>query len=201
MNGRLFGGRPWVPALVVLPMFAGFALGGVQAGTAIGALTMAGVIYLAIRAESDGPIEIAAPSAGVPGGIMVLLLAPIEDPRTAAIIAEIGDPSRPEAGAKGLLMLAPACSTTLDRWADDLEGARFESQRILAVSMASLAAAGIEAEGRVGDGDLVQAAEDALRSFAATEVAVVVLEGAAKRPIAILERRLERPLRRVEPSP
>lgn len=60
-----------------------------------------------------------------------------------------------------------------------------------------MAAAGIRAEGRVGDGDMVLATEDALRVCAATEVVVVFREGELEREISRLERRLPVPLRRV----
>jgi hypothetical protein len=178
-------------------MFAGFAFFGVQVGTVTSGLTIAVIVYLAVRAESDGPIEVADPGPGVPGGVLVIATTAIEDPRTASIVAAIGDPSRPESGDRGLLVLAPARSSRLDRWADDLESARFESQRVLTVSLATMAAAGIVAEGRVGDGDVVLAAEDTLRSYAATEVVVVAREGTFERELEKLERRLQQPLRRV----
>lgn len=197
MSGDFLRGRPWLPALLIVPMFAGFALGGVQIGTAIGGVTLVGIVYFAVRAESEGPIEVAEAGPEVPGGVLVIATTAIEDPRTAGIVAAIGDPSRPEAGEEGLLVLSPARSTRLDRWADDLERARFESQRVLAVSLATMAAAGIRAEGRVGDGDLVRAAEDTLRSYAASEVVVVARESTFEREIATLERRLKRPVRRV----
>lgn len=197
MNGRLFGGKPWAPALVILPMFAGFAFLGVQGGTAIGALTLAGVIVLAVRQENDGPMEIAEPGDDVPGGILVIVLAAIEEPRVAGVLAAIGDPSREESGDAGLLILAPARISRMDHWTGDLEQARFESQRVLAVSVATLAAAGIGAEGRVGDGDLVVAAEDVLRTYAATEVVVVAAPDEQEKEIATLEQRLTVPLRRI----
>jgi hypothetical protein len=197
LRGNFLKGRPWLPALLVLPMFAGFAFFGVQVGTVTSGLTIAVIVYLAVRAESDGPIEVADPGPGVPGGVLVIATTAIEDPRTASIVAAIGDPSRPESGDRGLLVLAPARSSRLDRWADDLESARFESQRVLTVSLATMAAAGIVAEGRVGDGDVVLAAEDTLRSYAATEVVVVAREGTFERELEKLERRLQQPLRRV----
>jgi hypothetical protein len=98
-------------------------------------------------------------------------------------------------------VIAPARSSRLDRWADDIERARFDAQRSLTVSLASLAAAGVQAEGRVGDGDALRAAEDALRSYAASEVIVVARPGTEERALAELERRLPRPLRRIEIDP
>ena len=44
------------------------------------------------------------------------------------------------------------------------------------ITVASLAKAGIAAEARVGDEDLVQAVEDQLRSFPATEVVLATGE-------------------------
>ncbi|MCB0874650.1 MAG: hypothetical protein R2718_06125 [Solirubrobacterales bacterium] len=189
--------RPLVPALSIVPMFAAFILFGTEAAVLVAGLTLAAIIAVAVADRDDGAFEVATPGAGVPGGVLVIVLAPIEDPRTAGVLAAIGDPSRPEAGDRGLLLLAPARSRAIDRWTDDLESARYESQRVLTVSMATMAAAGVEAEGRVGDGDVVQAAEDVLRSYAATEVVVVARAREFERPIAELERRLDRPLRRI----
>lgn len=190
------GGRTWLLALVILPCVAGFLLVGGQAGLALGCATAAALVVVAARSKPDVPIEVVEPAPGVPGGLLVLAISPLDHPRTAGIIASIADPSRVEAGS-GVLVLAPAKSTRLARWADDLEAARFESQRVLTVSLASLATAELQAEGRVGDGDPLQAAEDALRTYAASEVVVVAAEGEAEREIAELERRLEIPLRRI----
>jgi hypothetical protein len=197
LSGDFLRGRPWLPALLIVPIFIGIALFGAQAVSAGGAILVAAVVILAVRSGGDGPIEVAERGPDVPCGILVIVTAAIEDPRTAGIVAAIGDPSRKEAGEDGLLVLAPARSSRLQRWADDLEQARFESQRVLTVSLATMAAAGIPAEGRVGDWDVVLAAEDTLRTYAATEVVVVAREGEFERETAKLERRLPVPLRRV----
>lgn len=164
----------------------------------MGACTAAAILFVAARSTPEHPIEVADPGPGVPGGILVLALAPIDDPGTAGAVGAMGDPSRAEAG--GMLVIAPARSRMVDRWADDLDKARFESQRLLTVALATLATAGVEAEGRVGDGDPLRAAEDALRTYAATEVVVVAHEGEERRQLGELERRLELPLRRVDPG-
>ncbi|MCB0865221.1 MAG: hypothetical protein KDB58_05870 [Solirubrobacterales bacterium] len=195
-DGPLFGGRAWLPALLIVPMFLGFAFLGVQGGTVIGTLTLAAVVVWAIRANPEGPIEIAAPGEGVRGGVLVVLLAPIDDPPVAGVLAAITDPSRREAGEP--LLLAPTRIGRLDRFFGDIEAARFESQRVLAVSVATLAAAGIEVEGRVGDDDVVLAAEDTLRTYAATEVVVFAPGEDDDGAIAKLERRLGIPLRRID---
>jgi hypothetical protein len=197
LNGELIRRYPWLPALLVVPVFVGIGLAGAQVGSAIGALIVALVLVLVVRGARNEPIEVAAPGPDVPEGILVVALVAIEDPRTAGIVAAIGDPSRPEAGEEGMLVLAPARTSRLERWGDDIERARFESQRVLTVSLATMAAAGLRAEGRVGDGDMVVATEDALRVYAATEVVVVARDGELKKEIDRLERRLPVPVRRV----
>lgn len=199
MIGPARRSRVWLVGLLLLPIGAAFLFTGAQVSLAIGAATAAAIVVVAARAGPEGPIEVAAPESGASGGLLVVALSTIEDPRTAGVIAAMADPAR-EAGAGGMLLLAPARGKLLDRWADDLERARFESQRVLAVSVATLAAAGVAAEGRVGDGDPRQAVEDALRTYAATEVIVVAGSGVATDAIAKLERRLTIPLRRVEPG-
>ena len=91
--------------------------------------------------------------------LLVVVGRPVEDPRTtSAIAAEAGiDGSRDLAE---VLILAPARIGFLDRWASDLEPARREAQETLVISVASLAKAGVVAEARVGDEDIVQAVED-----------------------------------------
>ncbi len=100
------------------------------------------------------------------------------------------------------LILAPVRIGFLDRWASDLEGARRAAQDDLVLTVASLAAAGVEAEARVGDEDLVQAVEDQVGSFPASEV-ILVTTGAAEDPDAEqaateLGARLRAEFRRVE---
>lgn len=194
------GGRTWLLGLIILPPAAAFVFVGAQLGLALGCAMAALLVIVAARAQPDEPIEIAEPGPGVPGGLLVLAVDPIEDPRTAGVVAAMADPSRPQAGERGLLVVAPARSSTFDRWADDIERGRFEGQRSLAVSIASLATAGVEAEGRVGDGDVLRAAEDVLRGYAASEVIVVARPDSERRRLAELERRLPRPLHRVEPA-
>lgn len=194
---ELTGGRTWLLGLLIVPSLLGFIFLDAGVGLLLGLATSAALLVIAARARPDGPIEIAEPGAGVRGGVLVILLAPIEEPRLAGLLAAVGDPSREVSGGDGLRLLAPVRIATLDRWAGDVAQARFESQRVLAVSVATLAAAGIEAEGRVGDDDIVQATEDTLRSYAATEVVVFAPGERHEREIANLERRLKVPFRRV----
>jgi predicted TIM-barrel enzyme len=68
--------------------------------------------------------------------------------------------------------------------------------------VAALAAADVEARGKVGDADIVQAVEDTLASFPATDVVLVTgsreSDQAGMRAAEELRRRLDRPLRHLE---
>ena len=178
-------------------MFIGFVFFGVEIGGAIAGLTLVAIIVVTVLDEEDGAIEIASPGAGVPGGVLVVAIAAIEDPGTAGEVAAIADAAPSESGQPGLLVVSPARARLLDRWAGDLDRASFESQRTLTISLATLAAAGHPAEGRVGDGDVVQATEDTLRGYAATAVVMVAHRGDFGRRIDKLERRLDRSFQRV----
>jgi hypothetical protein len=94
-----------------------------------------------------------------------------------------------------ILVVAPSRHRFLDRWMSDLGPGREQAQRRLVLSLASLAKAGIGASARIADEDVVQAAEDELRSFPATEVVLVTgargRDGAGDAAAADLESRLE----------
>ena len=180
--------------ILVIAVLAVLFVAGARVALALGLASAGALIVLAARARSDAPIEVAEAPPGHDPGLLVLTVAPIEEPRAANQVAGAG-------GGAGVLVIAPAKSSRLDRWATDLDRARFESQRSLTISLASLATAGVGAEGRVGDGDPLQAAEDALRSYAASSVIVVAREGQEQRRLRELERRLEIPLRRIDPGP
>ena len=62
-------------------------------------------------------------------------------------------------------VLVPARIGFLDRWASDVEPAREAAQRSLVATVAALAKAGVKAEARVGDEDVVQAVEDQLQTL------------------------------------
>lgn len=92
----------------------------------------------------------------------------------------------------------PATQTRTARWLSDLRAAREGAGRSLAISLGTLAAGGLDAAGRIGDGDPVQAVEDELRSYPAQEV-VLVLGGAVDAAaVEEIRRRLDRPVRAVE---
>jgi hypothetical protein len=71
-----------------------------------------------------------------------------------------------------VLVVTPALNSPLRHWVSDEDGARAAAQERLDISLAQLAAAGVQARGEVGDGDPLQAMEDALRTFGADEIII-----------------------------
>lgn len=188
---------------LILPSALAFAIIGPQLGLAVGALTVAALILVAARAGYDEPIEVAS-GADARYRLLVVAAEPIEDPavieQIATIAAEGQSLAEPQCEPE-LLVVAPARSSTLDRWASDLGRARGTARRVLAISLGTLAAAGLDAAGRVGDSDLVQAVEDELHTFAAREVVLIGAAGVRAGAAGDLRRRLDRPVRELSPAP
>jgi hypothetical protein len=79
---------------------------------------------------------------------------------------------RAEGYREDVLVVCPALNAPLRHWVSDEDGARAAAQQRLQTSLSRLAEAGVEARGEVGDGDPLQAIEDALRTFGADEVII-----------------------------
>jgi hypothetical protein len=188
---------PLLVAAIAVPIVAGFLVGGPGIGVSVGALVAFAVVLIAVRQRPRGAI-----GAGAPPGrrLLVVVARAIEDPRTVASIAALAGASDGHPAAESVLVLAPARTRFLDRWASDLEQARRAAQEKLVVTVASLAKAGVEAEARVGDEDLVQAVEDQIGSYPATEVVLVTADPEtdpdAERAANELRERLSIPLER-----
>src|SRR5919109_1959637 len=71
-----------------------------------------------------------------------------------------------------VLVVCPALNTPLKHWVSDEDGARSAAQERLDRSLARLHDAGIDARGEIGDGEPLQAMEDALRTFGADEIII-----------------------------
>ena len=71
-----------------------------------------------------------------------------------------------------VLVVTPALNSPLKTWVSDEDGARAAAHERLDDSLAKLADAGVQARGEVGDGDPLQAIEDALRTFGADEIII-----------------------------
>jgi hypothetical protein len=188
-----------VVVAIAVPIAVAFYAGGPGVGVAAGALVAVAIVVVAVRERPRGAIGEPL-SAGDTRRLLVVVGAPVEDPNAIREIAELAEGDTAAARAE-VLVLSPARIGFLDRWASDVEGARREAQQRLVITVASLAKAGIVAEARVGDEDLVQAVEDRLQSFAATDV-VLVTGSAGEDPAGEvaateLERRLRARFRRL----
>lgn len=191
---------PLVVAAIAVPVAVAFWAGGPGVGVAAGALVAVAIVVVAVRDRPRGAIGEPLSSVG-PRRLLVVVSRPVEEAGAIHEIAELADGGRSTSAVAEVLVLSPARIGFLDRWASDVEGARREAQRRLVITVASLAKAGVAAEARVGDEDVVQAVEDRLRSFAATDV-VLVTGGADEDPAgeaaaAELERRLRARFRRL----
>ena len=196
--------RPWMLPLIVaalaVPIVAGFAFGGPPVGLALGALAVAVLLVVAAAARYDEPIE-TVPAPDMRYRLLVVADEPVDDPGLVERIAAIAEEGRAvldRSQEPQVLVVAPARISLVDRWASDLGAAREAAARVLAISLASLAAAGLDASGRVGDPDPVQAISDELLSFPAREVVLVAGPGLGGAEAEEVGRRLDRPVRLID---
>ncbi len=192
---------PLIAAAIVVPIVAGFAIAGPGLGVGVASLIAFAIVWIAVRQTPRGPIG-SPPEAGRRDVLLVITCA-VEEPADVQRIAAAAELAG-DGGDASVLVLSPARIGFLDRWASDVESSRQAAQENLVATVAALAKAGIAAEARVGDEDVVQAVEDQLQSFVASEV-VLVGEGepsdADRAAAAELESRLRADFRRVELSP
>ena len=191
---------PLIVAAIAVPIALAFYLGGPGIGVGVGALVAVGIVYVAVRQRPQGGI---GPSReGVdPHRVLVVLADRLEQPLA---VEQVSSSIRDSGRDARVMVLAPAHIGFLDRWASDVEAARRDAQQRLVVSVAALAAAGIEAEARVGDEDIVQAVEDQLGSFPAAEVILVYAgpeDAVAARAARELRARLRTGFRQVLSDP
>ena len=138
-------------------------------GVAVFVLLTAIGFWLWLRARSTEP---PLPTTVAPG---------TEDVRRVLVIANetVGGnvlfdviAERAEGVAEEVLVVCPALNSPLRTWVSDEDGARAKARERLDATLGRLAAAGIQARGEVGDGDPVQAIDDALRTFGADEIVI-----------------------------
>jgi hypothetical protein len=167
---------PLIVAGVVVPIVAAFMLGGPGMGVAIGALAVVGLVVFAIRQRPEGPIS-SADRSDAKHHVLIVVAGGVEDPADVAEITRVAGIRGDDDEEDEVRVLVPARIGFLDRWASDVEDARHRAQQRLVMTVAALAKAGVAAEARVGDEDIVQAVEDQLQSYPATEVVLVSGEG------------------------
>ncbi len=188
---------PVVVAAICVPVVLAIMIGvvtveGTGPGLAAGALAVAALIVLAVRARPRDRMEVAEHRDA---GRRVLLVATIDaTPKAAERVASLA------AGAEDVRLLVPLRSRRLDRWLSADDDARADAERRLAHSAGALVAAGLPVSGSVGDADAQQALEDELRSFPADAV-ILLAEPGADDELPDAEERLGLPLAKVVVEP
>ena len=145
-------------------------LGGAWGGASVWAvLTAAAVALYLVPRPAGRELRTAPPRLG--GADERLTLVVVADTQVDGSV--VGAIEKASIGyRKRVLVVCPARVSRVDRWTSAVDGARAQSQRHLDESLACLRAAGIEAQGAIGDEDPLRAIEDALRTFGADSIVV-----------------------------
>jgi hypothetical protein len=143
--------------------------GGTWAGLIVFIVLSAGVVawWLRTRREERPRQTVARPHAPGERRILVIANETVGGHTLRSAILEKSLDVREE-----VLVVTPALNSPLKHWVSDEDGARASAQERLDTSLAKLAEAGVDARGEVGDGDPLQAMEDALRTFGADEIII-----------------------------
>ena len=139
------------------------------AGLAVFVALSAAVVAWWLRARRDERPPQTAPRPHAEGERRILVVAneTVGGETLRSMILERSADVREE-----VLVVTPALNSPLRHWVSDEDDARAAAQERLDASLAKLAAAGVQARGEVGDGDPLQAMEDALRTFGADEIII-----------------------------
>jgi GABA permease len=139
-------------------------------GLAVWILLTAGLVWWLFfrRAERERPAQ-QAPAPHAAGEHRILVVAN-ETVGGQELLAEL----RGLAGDRGsqILVVCPALNSPIRHWASDEDQARAAAQARLDASLGAMRAAGLQVEGEIGDGDPIQAIEDAVRTFQPDELVI-----------------------------
>jgi hypothetical protein len=131
-------------------------------------LTAAVGWWLFGRSEQHAPVQ-QAPAPHSPDEYRILVVAN-ETVGGQELLSEVR--GRAEGHRSRILVVCPALNSPLRHWASDEDQARAKAQARLDASLGSMRAAGLQVEGEIGDGDPIQAIEDALRTFQPDELII-----------------------------
>jgi GABA permease len=125
------------------------------------------VVWLLRRGEREKPVrQTPAPSPPDEHRILVVANETVGGP-------ELLDAVREAARASSrVFVVSPALNTPIRHWASDEDEARVKAQERLDASLTSMRASGLTVDGAIGDGDPIQAIEDAIRTFRPDELIV-----------------------------
>jgi len=153
--------------------FAAIAIAGVineWAGLAVFVVLTSAVVVWWLRARRlEVPAQQAPVHRGGPDERRILVIAN-ETVGGGPLLERIRE--RSSGYTTQVLVVSPALNTPLRHWASDEDPAREQARERLHRSLARLKQNGIEARGEIGDGDPLQAIEDALRIFGADEIII-----------------------------
>ena len=140
-------------------------------GVAVFVVLTVGVLWWFVvrRREPDAPVR-QAPAASPPEQYRVLVVAN-ETVGGSQLLDTIRGRIAGRSDAR-VLVVCPALNSPLRHWASDEDDARQKAQDRLEASLRAMQGAGIQASGEIGDGDPIQAVEDALRTFRPDELVV-----------------------------
>jgi hypothetical protein len=160
--------------LLTVGYFAAIAIAALAIGTWAGVivflvLTVAGAVYV-LRAHRSEPPRQSVPSRRGSDKELRILVIANETVGGERLREEIR--RRSEGYEEQVFVVTPALNSPLRHWASDEDGARVQAQERLAASLERLRSLGIDAKGEVGDGEPLQAMEDALRLFGADEIII-----------------------------
>ena len=153
--------------------FALIAIAGVinaWAGLVVFIVLSAAVLWWWWRSRPEVvPEQVAPTRRSAPGERRILVIAneTVGGSELLDRIRELG-----EGAETRVLVVSPALNTPLRHLASDEDPARAAARERLDRSLARLEREGIEARGEVGDGDPLQAIDDALRTFGADQIVI-----------------------------
>ena len=124
--------------------------------------------WLFHRSEQEAPVK-QTPAASPPGEYRILVVAN-ETVGGPELLSEIRE--RSHGHTARVLVVCPALNSPLRHWVSDEDQARAAAQERLDESLASMRAAGLDATPEIGDGDPIQAIEDAVRTFQPDELII-----------------------------
>jgi hypothetical protein len=160
--------------LLTVGYFAAIALAALVIGTWAGVivflvLTVAAAVYVARAHRSEPPRQTVPSRRGKEHERRILVIAN-ETVGGERLRDEIRQ--RSEGYDEQVFVVTPALNSPLRHWASDEDGARVSAQERLNTSLDRLRSLGIDARGEIGDGEPLQAMEDALRLFGADEIII-----------------------------
>jgi hypothetical protein len=135
-------------------------------GVVVFAALTAAAVWLWMRSRSNEPVLKPAVPTRTGGEderrILVIANETVGGEELLSILRQKAEGVREE-----IRVVCPALNTAVRHWASDEDAARAAALDRLEASLAQLRGYGVAASGEVGDGDPLQAIEDALRTFGA----------------------------------